>query len=60
VVRLLQESQNSTRSSVAPHVVATGGGAHLYYEKLQEAFPGIPIQKEDEMECLIIGKGRAT
>ncbi|KAH8551212.1 pantothenate kinase [Umbelopsis sp. PMI_123] len=55
VVRLLQESQNSTRSSVAPHVVATGGGAHLYYEKLQEAFPGIPIQKEDEMECLIIG-----
>lgn len=56
MVRLLQESQKSTRSNTAPHVVATGGGAHMYYEKLQRAFPGIPIRKEDEMECLIIGK----
>ncbi|GAB5592908.1 hypothetical protein Unana1_07808 [Umbelopsis nana] len=55
VARLLQESQKSTKSTVIPHVVATGGGAHMYYDKLQKALPGIPIHKEDEMECLIIG-----
>jgi pantothenate kinase len=55
VARLLQDTQKSTRANITPHVVATGGGAHMYYEKLQNAFPGIPIQKEDEMECLIIG-----
>ncbi|KAM3587146.1 hypothetical protein VKS41_002187 [Umbelopsis sp. WA50703] len=55
VARLLQDTQKSTRANITPHVVATGGGAHMYYEKLQNAFPGIPIHKEDEMECLIIG-----
>ncbi|CAO3652491.1 unnamed protein product [Cunninghamella echinulata] len=34
---------------------ATGGGAHLYYEKLKSQLPGVEIQKEDEMECLITG-----
>jgi type II pantothenate kinase len=56
VARLLQESQKSTKSTAVPHVIATGGGAHMYYDKLKRAFPGIPIHKEDEMECLIIGK----
>lgn len=34
---------------------ATGGGAHLYYEKLQQRLPTITVQKEDEMDCLITG-----
>lgn len=34
---------------------ATGGGAYLFYEKLQERLPGVIIQKEDEMDCLITG-----
>ncbi|KAI8142157.1 pantothenate kinase [Fennellomyces sp. T-0311] len=34
---------------------ATGGGAHLYYDKLSKRLPGIVVQKEDEMECLITG-----
>ena len=35
---------------------ATGGGSHLYYDKLSKRLPGIVVQKEDEMECLITGK----
>ncbi|KAI9495981.1 pantothenate kinase [Zychaea mexicana] len=34
---------------------ATGGGAHLYHDKLSKRLPGIVVQKEDEMECLITG-----
>lgn len=34
---------------------ATGGGAHLFHDKLQQRLPGVIIQKEDEMECLITG-----
>jgi type II pantothenate kinase len=37
---------------------ATGGGAHLFHDKLQQRLPGVIIQKEDEMECLITGKPR--
>jgi type II pantothenate kinase len=35
---------------------ATGGGAYLFFDKLQERLPGVTIQKEDEMDCLITGK----
>ena len=35
-------------------VMATGGGAYKYYDKLREAL-GVEVQREDEMECLIIG-----
>ncbi|KAL9536969.1 hypothetical protein MBANPS3_012206 [Mucor bainieri] len=34
---------------------ATGGGAYLFFDKLQERLPGVTIQKEDEMDCLING-----
>lgn len=34
---------------------ATGGGAHLFYDKLKEKLPGVAVQKEDEMDCLITG-----
>lgn len=37
---------------------ATGGGSHLYYDKLSKRLPGIVVQKEDEMECLITGRLR--
>ena len=35
-------------------VVATGGGAYKYYERMKKVL-GIEILQEDEMECLIIG-----
>ncbi|KAL3441199.1 fumble-domain-containing protein [Aspergillus insuetus] len=35
-------------------VVATGGGAYKYYDKLKETL-NVDIMREDEMECLITG-----
>ncbi|CAI6340059.1 unnamed protein product [Periconia digitata] len=35
-------------------VMATGGGAFKYYDKIREAL-GVKVIREDEMECLIIG-----
>ncbi|KAL1968109.1 hypothetical protein VTN77DRAFT_2239 [Rasamsonia byssochlamydoides] len=35
-------------------VVATGGGAYKYYDRLKEAL-NVDILREDEMECLITG-----
>ncbi|PGH33196.1 pantothenate kinase [[Emmonsia] crescens] len=35
-------------------VMATGGGAFKYYDRMKEAL-GINVLREDEMECLIIG-----
>ncbi|POS85269.1 pantothenate kinase-like protein [Erysiphe pulchra] len=35
-------------------VMATGGGAYKYYDKIKEAL-GVDVLREDEMECLIIG-----
>lgn len=39
-------------------VVATGGGAYKFYDKLKEALD-VNILREEEMECLIIGKSPA-
>lgn len=36
-------------------VMATGGGAYKYYDKIREAL-GVDVLREDEMECLIIGE----
>lgn len=36
-------------------VKATGGGAYLFQDKIAKRLPGVIIQKEDEMECLING-----
>ena len=36
-------------------VMATGGGAYKYYDRMKEVL-GVEILREDEMECLIIGK----
>ncbi|KAI9302205.1 pantothenate kinase [Cunninghamella echinulata] len=49
------DSSSIVRSRSPMVLKATGGGAHLYYEKLKSQLPGVEIQKEDEMECLITG-----
>ncbi|CAO3664095.1 unnamed protein product [Umbelopsis vinacea] len=36
-------------------VKATGGGAYLFQDIIAKRLPGVTIQKEDEMECLING-----
>lgn len=38
-------------------VMATGGGAYKYYDRIKEAL-GVEVLREDEMECLIIGKSK--
>ena len=35
-------------------VVATGGGAYKFYDKIRAAL-GVEVMREDEMECLIVG-----
>lgn len=35
-------------------VMATGGGAFKYYDRIKQAL-GVEVIREDEMECLIIG-----
>lgn len=36
-------------------VMATGGGAYKFYDKIRDALGGVDVLREDEMECLIIG-----
>lgn len=36
-------------------VMATGGGAYKYYDKIRAALE-VDVSQEDEMECLIIGE----
>lgn len=38
-------------------VMATGGGAFKYYDRITDAL-GVKVLREDEMECLIIGKSQ--
>ena len=35
-------------------IMATGGGAHMYYERLQAEL-GVEVRREEEMDCLITG-----
>ncbi|RSH89183.1 hypothetical protein EHS25_002295 [Saitozyma podzolica] len=37
-------------------VMATGGGAHKYYNRLRDEL-GVEVRREEEMECLILGLG---
>lgn len=53
IVELLKNARHyGTQQQV---LKATGGGAHLYHDKLTSKLPGVIVQKEDEMECLITG-----
>ncbi|KAJ6087277.1 hypothetical protein N7467_006191 [Penicillium canescens] len=47
-----EKRNGSTRDGLC--VVATGGGAFKFYDKLKEALD-VNILREEEMECLIIG-----
>lgn len=47
--------QNNGSRSEELCVMATGGGAFKYYDRITEAL-GVEVIREDEMECLIIGR----
>lgn len=47
-------AQNGSNPRAKLCVMATGGGAFKYYDKIREAL-GVEVLREDEMECLIIG-----
>lgn len=55
VAALMADARLLTTTTTNLVLKATGGGAHLFYNKLQERLPGVIIQKEDEMDCLITG-----
>lgn len=55
IAELVEDARQLTDGTTERVLKATGGGAHLYYEKLSRKLPGIIVQKEDEMECLITG-----
>jgi type II pantothenate kinase len=48
-----QQPLNGSKPS-ALQVVATGGGAYKYYDKIRDVL-GVDVLREDEMECLIVG-----
>lgn len=52
--RLKQEYMERGNKPSDLCVMATGGGAYKYYDKIRKAL-GVEVQREDEMECLIIG-----
>ncbi|PKS09204.1 hypothetical protein jhhlp_003818, partial [Lomentospora prolificans] len=55
-IRHLKEKQQKLNGSHPGElcVMATGGGAYKFYDKIHEAL-GVDVLREDEMECLIIG-----
>ncbi|KAG0740274.1 hypothetical protein G6F57_008907 [Rhizopus arrhizus] len=55
VAALMADVRTKSRQNNKLVLKATGGGAYLFYDKLKEKLPGVVIQKEDEMECLITG-----
>lgn len=52
-LKIKQQKLNGSRPGELC-VMATGGGAYKYYDKIREAL-GVDVLREDEMECLIIG-----
>lgn len=55
-MRTLQADYKQLSGSNGPDlcVMATGGGAFKYYDRITDAL-GIEVMREEEMECLIIG-----
>lgn len=56
-MRKLQADQKQDNGSKSPDlcIMATGGGAFKYHDKIKQALD-VEVIREDEMECLIIGK----
>jgi pantothenate kinase len=52
-LKIKQQALNGSQPSELC-VMATGGGAYKFYDKIREAL-GVDVLREDEMECLIIG-----
>jgi type II pantothenate kinase len=52
-LKIKQQKLNGSRPG-ALCVMATGGGAYKFYDKIREVL-GVDVLREDEMECLIIG-----
>jgi type II pantothenate kinase len=57
-LKIKQQKLNGSRPSELC-VMATGGGAYKFYDKIREAL-GVDVLREDEMECLMIGKAPPT
>ena len=57
-LKIKQQRLNGSRPSELC-VMATGGGAYKFYDKIREAL-GVDVLREDEMECLIIGESLST
>lgn len=55
-LKLEHQQQNGLSPKVQLCVMATGGGAFKFYDKIKVAL-GVEVLREDEMECLIIGMG---
>ncbi|KAI8977557.1 pantothenate kinase [Mycotypha africana] len=55
LAKLMDDARLVTSNDTTLVLKATGGGAYLFYDRLQEKLPGVIIQKEDEMDCLITG-----
>lgn len=55
-IRQLKEEHEKRNGTARDElcVVATGGGAYKFYDKLKQAL-NVNIFREEEMECLIIG-----
>ncbi|EMR09327.1 pantothenate kinase [Pneumocystis murina B123] len=51
---LCRQYERSRLEGPAMCVMATGGGAFKYYDRLRDEL-GVEIIREDEMECLIVG-----
>lgn len=57
-LKLKQQKLNGSRPGELC-IMATGGGAYKYYDKIRNAL-GADVLREDEMECLIIGKSSSS
>jgi hypothetical protein len=54
-IATLVNSEDKNNNNKPQVLKTTGGGAYLYESKLRAHLPGVQVQKEDEMECLITG-----
>ena len=54
--QLQSKYKESNGTTKAPEllVMATGGGAYKFYDRIKERL-GVDVVREDEMECLIMG-----
>jgi len=54
-MRELRAKHHQLNGSTELCVMATGGGAFKFYDRIRDALD-VEVIREDEMECLIIGK----